>query len=403
MNLHVQLGLGIAAAITLLGLAISFLRKSAALKGYEDYQADISRIVSTLKAELFRDGDDVVITGNFKQNPVQIRFSYSENTPGLNLRMQAPVSFTLSVVPRGENSTEGRVPIRTGDDMFDARFNARTDHPTQAKMLIGSKAMRTHMEKLCCSSKTYLTMTKGTMEVSELVIPPSTARHVLDHIDSMGVLARMVESIPGAESIKIKPYEREKSAPVFRIALAVGAICALLAVFILKPTQAQPSLGDMGSSNTFAPGVDAVDALLIPDVKTWRAATSADFDAGVSGSLRGSEEPSGHLTVEFDGAGERPDAAYWLLDTKGRSRIVMLRNGANVYDTLYGSIAGVARVSRDSIGSVEWKQRPSAPPDGDGIMLVMRAENGYNAVIVYPGGTRIYSGVPEQFENVSVR
>jgi len=69
---------------------------------------------------------------------------------------------------------------------FDARFAARTDHPTQAKMLVSSKTMRTHMEKLCCSSKSFLTMVTGSIEVSELIIPgPYTARHVLDHVESM--------------------------------------------------------------------------------------------------------------------------------------------------------------------------------------------------------------------------
>src|SRR5262249_44149305 len=116
MNEHVQIGLGIAALVTLIGVAISFFRKSAVLKGYEEYQADVNRIANTLRAEMFRDGGDLVVTGNYKQNPIQIRFSHDENTPGLNMRMQAPVSFTFSVVPKGERSTEGRVLIRTGED-----------------------------------------------------------------------------------------------------------------------------------------------------------------------------------------------------------------------------------------------------------------------------------------------
>ena len=48
---------------------------------------------------MFRDGNDLVLVGNFNSRPTQVRFSYDENTPGLNVRMQAPVSFTFSVVP----------------------------------------------------------------------------------------------------------------------------------------------------------------------------------------------------------------------------------------------------------------------------------------------------------------
>jgi hypothetical protein len=403
MNEHVQIGLGIAAVITLIGVGISFFRKSAVLRGYQDYQADINRIVSALRAELFRDGGDLVITGNYKQSPIQIRFSYAENTPGLNVRMQAPVSFTFSVVPKGERATEGRVLVRTGDDLFDARFAARTDHPTQAKMLVGSKSMRTHMEKLCCSSKTFLTMTKGSMELSELVIPsPSTARHVLDHVESMGVLAKMVESIPGAESVKIKPYEREKSAPVFRIALAVGAICTLLAVFILKPTAAQPTFGDLGSNPNYAPGVNSVDAMLIRDIKPWRAATTEDFDPAVRGTLRGAEGLSGRIPIDLDGD-DKDDVVYWLLDADNRSRVVFLRNGNNIYDTLYTNLAGVGRVPQGSIAGIEWKQRPTAQPEGDALLLVMRSDNGYSGLVVFPHGERLYFGAPQRFENVSVR
>src|SRR5262249_9634020 len=133
MNSHIQIALGITAVLTLIGVVASFLRKGALFKGYEDYRTEVPKIISAIKADVFCDGDDLVLGGNHKKYPVQVRFSYSETTPGLNIRMQAPVSFTFSVVPKGERATEGRVLVRTGDDMFDARFAARTDHPTQAK------------------------------------------------------------------------------------------------------------------------------------------------------------------------------------------------------------------------------------------------------------------------------
>jgi len=232
----IQIAVIVVSAVSLAGVIISTLRNSAMLAGYDEYKADIQKIATTLKAEMFRDGDDVVIPGNYKKFPIQVRFSYSENTPGLNIRMQAPVSFTFSVVPKGERATEGRVLVRTGDDMFDARFAARTDHPTQAKMLVSSKTMRTHMEKLCCSSKSFLTMVTGSIEVSELIIPgPYTARHVLDHVESMSILAAEVDDIPGAEKVKIQEYKREKSTPVVKIALVVGALVAIAAVFAGRP------------------------------------------------------------------------------------------------------------------------------------------------------------------------
>src|SRR5437879_11204778 len=179
--------------------------------------------------------------------------------------MQAPVSFTFSVVPKGERASEGRVLVRTGDDMFDARFAARTDHPTQAKMLVSSKSMRTHMEKLCCSSKSYLTLVTGNIELSELVIPsPYTARHVLDHVESMAMLAKEVGEIPGAEKIKIAEYKREQSAPVVKIALAVGALVAIAAVFT-GMTGVEDSSSSVVAGVVQTEGVVAKDAAMIPN------------------------------------------------------------------------------------------------------------------------------------------
>ena len=75
---------------SLVGVIISSMRKSTLLAGYGDYRQDIQKIATTLRLEMFRDGDDVVLTGNHKSKPMQIRFSYSETTPGLNIRRILP-------------------------------------------------------------------------------------------------------------------------------------------------------------------------------------------------------------------------------------------------------------------------------------------------------------------------
>jgi hypothetical protein len=404
MNEHVLIGLGIAAVTTLLGVAVSFFRQSSTLKGYEEYAADIRRIASSLRAEVFRDGNDVVITGNHQKHPVQVRFSYDENTPGLNIRMQAPVSFTLSMVPKGERATEGRVLIRTGSDMFDAKFATRTDHPTQAKMVVGDRAMLASIEKLCCSSKTFVTLARGTIDQSEMMIPsPGTARHVMDHLDAMSRLAKGVEDIPGAEAVKIAPYQREKSAPVFRIVLAVGAICALIAVFVIKPTSAQPELQGVNQTLNYAPGVLAVDAVKIPELTGHRAAQPEDFDGEVAGWIRGASDPSGRVPLELDTDRERADVAYWLVRPDGGSRVVILRNGAKFYDALYPQVAGIARVPAASLNNIEWRQRPTGIPTGDGLVVITPSESGLQAVVLIPSTNRMTFGVPNSYQNIQLR
>lgn len=402
---HLQIGIAVIALVTLIGVIISFIQKSKTYAGYDDIKAELPRIVSFLKGDTFRDGDDLVITGNYKKFPVQIRFSYSENTPGLNVRMQAPVSFTVSVVPKGERATEGRVLIKTGDDMFDARFATRTDHPTQAKLVVGSKAMRSNIEKLCCSSKTFLTMTTGAIELSELVIPePYTGRHVMDHIESMGILATMSESIPGAENIKIRPYEREKSMPVFRIVLAVGSIVALAFVFVVKPTSASPDLSELRADAPRAQGVMLADSGSIGLQAGFHVATVDEFSSSIEGFVRTSgNEPSGRITLEFDSVEQPQDVVYWLRDADGKNRVILLKNGENVFDTYYKDLVGIARIPAANVNKIDWKIKPAEEAEGDAVLLILRSGESFSGLVLYPGASRIFTGRPVNFESIDLR
>jgi hypothetical protein len=294
------------------------------------------------------------------------------------------------------------VLVRTGDDMFDARFAARTDHPTQAKMLVSSKPMRVQMEKLCCSSKTFLTLTTGSIELSELIIPqPYTARHVMDHLDSMAMLADAVDDIPGAEKIKIVPYQREKSTPIFRIVVAIGAITALAAVFFMQQPPATNPLEDAGTPAP--PGVMPVDMSLIPSVEKWRGATPDDFPPEVANWVRSfGVEPSGYFELDLDGS-ELKDYAYFLVTDDGKRRVVLLQNRTNVYDSIYDDLVGVVRVPKDSLQSIEWKKQPSEPAEGDGLLIVRGKPGELRGMVVFPKAGRIIAAFPTTFQNIGLK
>ncbi|HUR37283.1 MAG TPA: hypothetical protein VM009_05670 [Terriglobales bacterium] len=399
----IQVAIAVIAVVSIVGVIISTMRKSSLLAGYGDYRHDIEKIASTLKLEMFRDGDDVVLTGNHKLHPIQIRFSYSETTPGLNIRMQAPVSFTFSVVPKGATSTEGRVLVRTGDEMFDARFAARTDHPTQAKMLVTSKPLRVQMEKLCCSSKTFLTLTTGNIELSELIIPqPYTARHVMDHLDSMSILANAVDDIPGAEKIKIVPYVREKSTPIFRIAVAIGAITALAAIFVMQAPNANAPLEE--SSQPLPVGIMPVDMPLILNAERWHAATADDFLPEVLNWMRSyGVDPEGRFELDVDSGAGSQDVAYFLSGEGTQRRVVLLQNRENVYDSVFPDMVAVVRVPRSSMQSIEWKKKPSADPDGDGLLIIRGTSGNLRGVVVFMKEGHAYSGNPVTYENIGLK
>lgn len=399
-----QIAVLIIALVTIVGVIVSTMRKSAALAGYEEIREEVPRIASALKAEMFRDGNDLVLAGNYNGRPTQVRFSYDENTPGLNIRMQAPVSFTFSVVPKGARATEGRVLVRTGNDMFDAKFNSRTDHPTQAKMLVGGRAALQNLEKLCCSQKTYVTLTRGSIEMSELIMPtPYTGRHVLDHVESMAVVAKAVSEIPGAESVKIVPYEREKSTPVFRIALVLGAIVAVFGVFMIKPG---------GDSNLKAAaandkiisieGVDPVDALKLQDVLGWHAMRAEEYDPDVAGLLRGTGmEANGRMILDVDGD-DQQDVVYLIRNDENQTRLTIFADGNRVYSSGYANVAGALPVAKGSFDSIKWKVKPRTTSPNQGIMLFRKKNDQLEPMIFYVNGADIVTGIPQNWRDVPI-
>jgi len=81
---------GIIGAVALLGYIISYFRASVNFSGYQEVAGDAQSVARAMKAEIFRDGDDLVISGNYGKLPAIVRFSYADNTPGLNISMKAP-------------------------------------------------------------------------------------------------------------------------------------------------------------------------------------------------------------------------------------------------------------------------------------------------------------------------
>src|SRR5438105_7882701 len=115
----IAIALVIIIVLGVVGAIISLFRGRTTFSGYEDLAPDARAIAKALTdSEVFRDGGDLVVSGNFQKLPTIVRFSYDENTPALNIHMKAPATFTLSVVPKGARATEGRVLVKTPDDML---------------------------------------------------------------------------------------------------------------------------------------------------------------------------------------------------------------------------------------------------------------------------------------------
>lgn len=398
------IALGVLAAVTLAGIIISLVRGKSTFSGYEDL-ADESRVIAKAltHSEIFRDGGDLVVSGNFQRLPTIVRFSYDENTPALNIHMKAPATFNMSVVPKGARATEGRVLVRTPDEMFDARFSTRSDNPTQAKMFTGGKATMQALQKVCCSSKTFFTVTPGAIELSELTMPqPYAGRHVADHIAMMGTLARQLADMPGSETLKISAMQREGSSWLVRGAVIVGAIAAVITVVLATREYGKPAQIDVGRESTLPAGIRPVDASVMLRLEGWRVAEPADFGPAAAGWLRGSgQEPSGRIEGDFVGDGSATDAAYLLVNqSTGKKRIVMVGHGSGFYDVEFDRLDGVGRLRKRYLDGVPWEKPLVAPPDGDALVLVLDGNDPASGVVVYLNERRVYSAKPADYQRI---
>jgi hypothetical protein len=368
---------------------------------YRKLTADIRRIALPLKGEIFRDAADLVICGNLQQHPTVIRFSRSENTPGLNVRMQAPATFGMSLTPKGAPPGEGIAVVRTSDDALDSRFVCRTDQPLQTRMFFANRETVRTLRSLCCSPRSYIAVTDGALELSELTIPTPAADHVLEHLDALAYLAEAMHAMPNADKVPIRRFERERRT-AGRIALAVGVVAALAAVLAATQYSSDSFSSLRAAGPRVPPGVLPGDVQHLGVLTGWRVADESDFDPNAAAWLRANRKPvSGRVTGDFAGRGAAQDNAYLLRAIDGRWRVVLLVGGENLYDTQYPVIAIAARVPREAVNSIEWVGgKPPQPISGDGLLIVRKPDDAASGVVLFANGTRIVSGVPVDYQNI---
>lgn len=411
INVHpLAVVLGVVVAVTLIGLLVTYVRAGATMRGYGEIARDAEAIAKKLRAETFRDGDDLVISGYSGRYPAVVRFSYSENTPGLNIQMKAPANFTLSVGPKGARATEGRVLVKTTDDMFDARFATRTDQPTQARMFLTGKQAMAQLQKLCCSSKTFLTFSSGAMELSELVIPDTyMAKHVSDHLDSMAVMATALGAMPGADAVKITGYRRERSR-VMQLAMAVLVVTGAIVVISAVQERNKPASVSAVVTQPESSGIALKDQEKIVDSERWRVAKVEDFNSDAVSWLRGqhSSDITGQFAGRFGGTDKALESAYVLVarDPKfgNERRVVLLDDGKPLFDAGYKSLAIAALISHDNFSSIHWKANTQAPPpDGDALLIVRDAADTGSGVVLYASGGKLATATPANYQSVVVQ
>ncbi|MCU1333626.1 MAG: hypothetical protein JWM08_2618 [Candidatus Angelobacter sp.] len=396
--------LNIAIVVGIVGIVVYWVRRFAVFLGYKAIEPDVLQIAELLKAQPLRDHNDVVLEGSYGENPTIIRFSHRVDTPGLDIQMRVPATLNLFLIPKSFATThEGRVLMRTGSVPLDRRFNARTDHPMEFKMLTAGAAMKNSLEQLCCSTQTGLSIRDRSIELSELTIPPFTANHVFDHLQSMLTLAKTIQNMPGADRIKVDPLPRRGSSWPVRVALAGGLVCLVALLFTQPYNRMAGASANTGNSSPPS-GIAAGDAMHMQQLQGWRAAGRDDFSLSALRVLREHRlRASGHIVGDFGGHGTTADSAYLLVDTAGRRRVSMLTRGTVAYDAIFPKVDLVARISKSNMAKIQWMSSgPPLPPDGDGLLVVQNANDPTASVVLLRHGSQTISARPADFNKIDL-
>jgi hypothetical protein len=390
----------IAMIVGIVGIIVYWVRRFATFLGYKAIQPDVLQIADLLNTQPTRERSDVVIAGYYGGNPTIVRFSHRVDTPGLDIQMRVPATINLFLVPKTAAITgEGRVLMRTGSATLDRRFNARSDYPMEIRILTAGTTIRASLEQLCCSTQTGLTIKDRVIELSELTIPPFTANHVFDHLQSMLMLAKGVQEMPGTDLVKVDPLPPKVNSWPVRIALAGGLACLVGLLF------AQPYSHPAVASN-LAPvsGILPADAARLPQLQGWRVAKTEDFSISALRFLADHKlDPNGHIMGDFGGRGGAADSAYFLVDATGQKRVSMIAKGLVAYDAIFAHADAVALVPKSSVAKIQWmSSAPQVAPDGDALLVVQNANDPTASVVLLRHGTQTDTARPADFNKIDL-
>jgi len=397
--------LNIAIVVAIIGIVVYWVRRFAVFLGYKAIQPDVLQIAGLLKSDPYRERSDIVVAGHYGGFPTIVRFSHRVDTPGLDIQMRVPASFNFSLTPKAfSTGAEGRVLTRTGSAALDRRFSARTDHPLEFKMLANLGMTLSALEQLCCSTQTGFMMKDRTMELSELTIPPFTANHVFDHLQSMAAIARGVSEMPGASQIKVEPLPRRGSTWPVRVALAGGLACLVALLFTQPYGHTAGANANADPQRTSPSGVTPADAMRIQQLEGWHVARADEFSGAAVHFFREHNLPlAARVEGDFAGRGSAADSAYLLANDGGRKRVVLLAKGAVAYDAIFPQVDLLARVSKASVATIQWSpQAPQFTADGDALLVVQDANDPTASMVLLRHGTQTYSAHPADFTKVDL-
>ncbi len=386
-------------------LAAIVVQRWRTFSGYPEVREEVQRIAKMLKAEVSREGADLLVQGNHAGKPVTLRFSREDDAPGLSIRMGVPSNFEMSVFPQsGSAAKRGKARVRANDRVFDSAFAVWSNQPVEAKLFLSLRGTIGAIKRICHSPHTFLNIVPGVAEAGELTLAPANlADRVLTQLGYLRELSEMFMAMPGVDNIKVLPHRKKPGSKLARVAVVAGLTIALGLSLRLYGVPAPAS--ELVPASQLQ-GVLAADAPLIANLDQWRPAREADYDPDAVAWLRSEGiPPSGRVTGDFSGKnnGRDLDVAYILKnDDDGLMRIVVLSRGKIIYDLRYRNITGAVRVPASQLNSIAWQTPLSGTADGDGLLVATRPGDRASGIVFAFHGQKLLLGVPVDYQRVSL-
>ncbi len=396
----------VAVLLLVLGAAALFgffryLREIALLRGFSGIAQDVRILCRMVHGERTRDGKDLVIRGRYAGSPVLIRLSRTEAVPELNIQMQANARCNLFVAPIRARSTEGAARLHTSHALLNTRCSVRTDEVLEARALLQSRQLPDELWRLCCSSEAYLSLANGRLEYSEAQLPaPDTAGWIRRHLRSLAVVAA------AAQGTAVPPEEAVPSLWAQTPIWVAMTSTALIVIGLFTYVNAKSSRAHVQAAPHPAPFVSDVPAPLaaqIPDAGSWRLARPTDFDPrAVDWAAEQHTATSGSFTAKFT-TEDSKDEVYVLVNPKSSERrVVVLVNGVLRFDANLPELALVARIPAGNVSNIEWKAKPTSPPDGEGLLVLRRYDDPSSSIVIYYSGLRALTAIPVDYHRVNL-
>jgi hypothetical protein len=391
----------VVAVMAVAGIVAAVLREMRLFDDFRDIAPGVKTIANELRADVFRDFEDLVVSGLYKGIPTVIRFTKREHSPAMGLYVRIPSPCQFSIVPK-RLAGKAQTAVALRSRRLQADFVSKAANAKALESLLERDRNVRLLDALCCSQSTMLEVNTGRLELLEMEMPEELNRHVSDHLETIHEFSEVLSEMPGASEVKVVPLARQGSSLTVR--LAVAACMVVMAISVIAATR-EHGIALVKAVSESAPinGVPADDANVIEDMNRWRATNPGEFETKFAEWLRDAgQQPASRIEFKPVTDGLSRGVAYLLAREDGARRLVVLIDHRPIYDAGFSRLDGIALVPTASFPKLKWGT-PAQKAAGDAILIVRDANDPHSAeLLFFPNGT-LFTGVPKDYSAIDLQ